>query len=323
MATRIAVKFEIERLDDSNYATWLMQIMLILMKEGTWAYVECSKTKDSFIESEKHIPSEEREKRELEWDAMMNEAYASIMMTLSPDILWEFAHYRDPRILMIEIKAKYKHSPGGTSQYLRRQMANTKLIGYGNVTVYTKRLSQLVADILHFGGKIQDDEIIHFITAGLPDDWSDISRVIRSRADLKWDSVVYQLRCYEANLRLKLGLEPDADVFVGGVLVGDIKNTTRGPVGDQRPGRHVYCTHCRLPGHSTAMCWAKRGDIVRGEPGLKAGQSKPVKLVRFALSEIRETMPDTENTNNIPSRTAKSIQPSASDFWNLDPDLLS
>lgn len=320
MATRVAVKFETEKLDDSNYATWLMQIMLILMKEGTWAYVECSKTKDSFIQSEKHQTSEEREKRELEWDAMMNEAYTSIMMTLSLDILWEFSHYRDPRILMIEIKAKYKHSAGGTSQYLRRQMANTKLIRYGNVTVYTKRLSQLVADILHFGGEIQDEEIIHFITAGLPDDWSDISRVIRSRADLKWDSVVHQLRCYETNLRLKLGLEPDADMFVGGVLVRGIKNTTTGPVGDQNPGRLAYCTHCWLPGHSTAMCWALYRDTVRGEPGLKAGQRTPIKRVRFALSEIRETMPDTESTN-IPPRTTKSVQPSASDFWNLVPDL--
>lgn len=307
MATNIAAaKFEIEKLDDSNYATWLIQMMLILIKEGSWEYVECSKTKESFLVTEKDQTREEYLKRQLEWDAMMRNAYASIMMTLSPDILWEFVHHNDPRILMIKLKAKFRHSAGGTSKYFRRQMASTKLINYGNVNDYCHRLNRLVADIVHFGGKIQDDEILHYLTTGLPDEWDDVSRVIRSRPGPKWEWVINELRSYEDLQRFKLGLGPDADLFVNG-----IKNTIRRPLGDKQFQKPQFCSNCKRPGHTIDICRVPGGV-----------QRAPAKHVSFALPGLSRGMADTQNSNSTAPRTAKAIRPSTPIVRGLHRDLL-
>lgn len=318
MATNIAIaNFKVEKLNNSNYAIWLVQIMLVLIKEGTWAYVECSKTKDSFILSGSSLTTAVFAERELEWNTMMTGAYASIIMSLSRDIYWEFVQFKDPRILMIKLKEKYLNSAGGTASYFRSLLANTSLIRLGNVATYVARLNQLISDIVHFGGTMENEERMFFLNSGLPEDWLYVSRIIAAHTNPTWEWAVQQLLEFEADERINFKLAPGADIFVDG-----LQNFTGRPVAGRKLKRVYFCSRCSRSGHSADKCWARRGDTA-GRGTWFVGQRTPNKNVNFVPLGPRRTMTDTEeNANHTTSRATKQNTESAATFQEWEQDLL-
>lgn len=246
----------IEKLNDTNFATWLIQIELILTEKDAWSYITGIESKNDFLATaEASSSAAKAAKAEKDWAKLLSSARNTIMLSLSTNLLPEFAPYKDPTDLMKHISAKYKRDLANSAQHLRARLHSSNLQQEGSVKAYVNRIKQTISDISTSGDIISESEKIYVLLQGLPHDWEAAKATIQAhdKQDFEWS--IEQLFSTEAWKMRAAGLSGDTALYANGKPFTQ-PSTRPGATGKST----VTCGNCKRFGHTKEQCYSVGGD---------------------------------------------------------------
>lgn len=243
---------QIEKLNATNFPTWLIQVQLVLMEKGSWPYVSGEKGKDDFLAKNSSITAPVSPGLEEEWKNLMTSSFTAIMLSLSTDLLAEFMEFDDPAVLLSMIKAKYK-SNMTCLVHLRANLYYTELVAEGSVKEYVKSLNHGFNSLVASGEKVSDSERLFVLLRGLPTGWASAKSTILRHPGVDYTWVVNYLTSYEGWKTEELGLNSGAN--------GRLNTTASGG-----GGKIITCRNCRRRGHCMEECWVRGGGMEGQKP---------------------------------------------------------
>lgn len=184
-----------------------------------------------------------------------------------------------------------------TRSKLKRQLFAAKLEDHADLSAYVAHHCNLHARLQTLGYTVEDEDKLHFLLEGLPDDYAPIKQVInlpRSPA-LTWDDVVKQLTDFADNPRipgcpttLRSAHAPAVNTantevcnhysrtgkckygsrckFVHVVKPNIDNNNRRPPHQSSSTSSTTVCDYCKKRGHTAQRCFKKRRDDKRPAP---------------------------------------------------------
>lgn len=246
---------QIEKLNATNFPTWLIQVQLVLMEKGSWPYVSGEKSKDDFLAKNSSITATGSPGPEEEWKNLMTSSFTAIMLSLSTDLLAEFMEFDDPAVLLGMIKAKYKSNMTYLI-HLRVNLYHTELVAEGSVKEYVKSLNHGFNSLAASGERVSESERLFVLLRGLPTGWASARSTILRHSGVDYTWVVNYLTSYEGWKAEELGLK-SGTLFANGRI-----DTSASGGGRKIP----TCRNCRRRGHCMEECWVKGGGMEGHKP---------------------------------------------------------
>jgi len=211
-----AISFE--KLTESNYQRWSVQMKSTLQRDGVWRIVsgeevEPSPPADSDADSTKRAIDIEIRNYWMRYDR----ATGTIRLGISEELLLEYMSIDDPTVIWETIRTKYKDLVKERGRNIRGQLARISLKEYGTVRAYFLQIDGLCADLAVIqGSPVSEEEKITAAMHGIPEEWNPVKTVIRGNVDYTYTDMKRQLKEYEADLQKTLAMPADAALFVNG-----------------------------------------------------------------------------------------------------------
>jgi len=270
-----AISFE--KLTESNYQRWSVQMKSTLQRDGVWRIVsgeevEPSPPADSDADSTKRVIEIEIRNYWMRYDR----ATGTIRLGISEDLLLEYMSIDDPTVILETIRTKYKDLVKERGRNIRGQLARISLKQYGTVRAYFLQIDGLCADLAVIQGSlVSEEEKITAAMHEIPEEWNPVKTVIRSNVDYTYTDMKRQLKEYEADLQKTLAMPADAALLVNGAPAKQPLFLTQRRVSVSRNGREGYrngersnrkedrrefkdvdmvCFNCDRKGHRRADC---------------------------------------------------------------------
>ena len=207
-----------EKLTETNYQRWSIQMKSTLQRDGVWRIVEGkevepSPPKDSDTDSTKRAIEADIRNYWTRYDR----ATGTIRLGISEELLLEYMSLDDPAKIWDTIRTRYKDLVKERGRNIRGQLARISLKEYGTVKAYFLQIEALCADLAVIqGSPVSEEEKITAVMHGIPEEWNPVKTVIRGNVDYTYTDMKRQLKEYEADLQKLLAMPTDAALFVNG-----------------------------------------------------------------------------------------------------------
>ncbi|XP_065058046.1 uncharacterized protein LOC135685883, partial [Rhopilema esculentum] len=168
----IGDKFEIEKLDRSNWPTWKFQMKHLLMAKDVWDHV------DGTIS----LPDDNTTSRAT-YEKAKQKAMATLVMGIQSNLIYLVTSCETPKDLWDTLKAYFERDTIANKLFLKRQYFTSKMLEGQSVQDHLKRMKE-IADKLHaLGSTVAEEEQVVALLISLPPSYTTLVTALEAKGD--------------------------------------------------------------------------------------------------------------------------------------------
>ena len=224
-------KLSITLLNESNYATWKIQVKMNLIKEDLYGFITgCEKTPKTDDSSATHNFEKRRDK-----------CLAVIVLSIDPKLLYIVGDPTDPLVVWNQLQNTFQRKTWSNKLRLRRQLYSMKLNEGGSLRVHLKSLIELFGELAVVGDAIGDEDKVINLLASLPDEYSTLVTALEALDQVpSWDVVTEKLMHMQDKVKTK---EEETALITA--------------------KKQVQCYFCKKVGHIKRNCFKYQAELAR------------------------------------------------------------
>jgi len=282
-------KMGIEKLSDTNYATWSIQMRSILVSKKLWAAVRDDPPAPA-ADAPADAPAPVHPDSE--------EALAIMCLYVGKQHLRMVAACPSARAAWEMLKDRHAASSLARQMSLRDELRRSRKGDAETVSQFVARVLELRGQLDDAGDKVDDKDIVNAIMGGLPSSYFQLITTLKYRGEeLTVSALITALQQFEQDLRRLGGDGPPqrqaAKAYAADSSSG--QSSGRTPQNRARKGKgggsssrkaNMECHYCHKPGHFAHECRKKQRDEAKGggdTPSSSANSSNPPAAAYTAL----------------------------------------
>lgn len=259
--------FNIEKLDETNYESWHIQVKSILVHQELWSVV-----------SQGVKPEERAENAALlaAWNAKDEKAMATIILSITP---MQIGHVKN----CVTSKEAWNilrdiHRPKGPVRKvtLFKQLLNMRMADGDCMQRYVCSFTSVVEKLTETGVALQDELFVIMLLASLPKSYEPLVVALESRDELP-SLTSLKVKLIEEGERKKVDKNEEGRVqaFMAhsgndgrnkySQKKGKTNNANNKNSNNNNHMKNIRCYNCKRKGHYAAQCEQKRDNDRRGE----------------------------------------------------------
>ena len=180
MATQGVPHTLVEKLNDTNYASWKYSMKLLLMDRELWSVVS-----GTLKAPEAAATATEKEK----FETKKTKALSTIGLGVSTDLHHLISDCEDPKIVWDTLKAVFEPKSRVRILQLKRKLVNIRLLEGETMTNYLGRIMTVVRDLKEADDEVKDTDVAYMMMAGLPESYDGIVVQFNTVEDSKFTSI--------------------------------------------------------------------------------------------------------------------------------------
>lgn len=244
--------YSIEKLDDSNYVSWSVQMKSVLVHAELWAITSGKQIKGEDVSAEEAAA----------FDVKDEKALASIMLCIKPS---QVNHVKQCQTAALAwSKLRQIHQPGGPARKvtLFRQLLSLRLSEGEKVQNHLNEFCDIIERLAEINVVLPDEMAVIILLASLPKSYENFVVAIESRDSLPMFTSL-KVKVLEEGARRngnEMGYPDSQQALVARARVQNSnKNNTKSPeeqkkVNNSGKKRNGKCFNCGKHGHYAAQC---------------------------------------------------------------------
>ena len=216
-------------LEGNNYATWKIQVKMLLMKENLYGIVE----------GKEAAPAATDEKGLKDFNARRDRALAIIVLSISAKLLYIIGDPDDPKKVWEKLRDTYQKKSWANKLRLKRRLYNMKLKPSESLQQHLKNFIEIFDELAVIGEALAEEDKVISLLASLPDTFSVLVTTLEAMDKVpSWEDVMERLLHENEKMTSKKESSSSEDK----VLYSKRFNNTR------------KCFECNEPGHIRKNC---------------------------------------------------------------------
>ena len=229
----------VDPLIGTNYATWKIQMRMVLMKMGVWGIVEGTEVAPRDDDTVSLHKSNERKDR----------ALATIVLAVKTNLLYLLGDPKDPVQVWSKLSNQFQKKTWANKLTLRRKLNSLKLKDQEPVQDYIKSMIEVFDELAVIGDAIDEEDRVVQTLANLPDSYSMLVTALEANAEVPKLELVTERLLHEER-KMKERASSSNNNFQGNLHTGEnallASNKTR--------SYPKTCYYCGETGHIKAFC---------------------------------------------------------------------
>ena len=187
----------IEPLKGPNYATWLVQAKMALIKDSLYNLVTGTEAApaDTATQAVKSA-----------YKVRADKALAIIVLSVDTSLLYLLENPEDPVAVWNTLSGHFRKKTWANKLQLRRKIINTRYVvtreGSSRIDSHIKIMSEIFSELTAVGDVISQEDRVVYLLASLPDEFSVLVTALEASKDVPdWETVLERLRFEELKVR--------------------------------------------------------------------------------------------------------------------------
>jgi hypothetical protein len=234
----------IEKLDGDNYATWKLDMKMVLMNLELWGIVDGSE------------PCPNDAEDALSWAKKDGKALSTIYLSTKRSEKNDLSECKTSAEAWKKLSNVYEKKGLQTQILLSRNFLNSKYLETDTMKSYISRVMAIVEQMNAIGAKVGDKEIAFTLLRGLPKSYDSLIMSLESREDELTTEYVRKRLMEEEDRRKEDHAESSNTQESAFISKGPRVTRTEQHKGRGR-GNNFSCFHCGKKGHKIADCYKR------------------------------------------------------------------
>ena len=216
-----------------NYATWKMQCMMALKKEGVWRIVSGTEAPPA-----EDAAADTRE----QYVGRRDKALATIVLSVDPSLLYLLGNPVDPVAVWRKLEEQFQKKSWVNRLNLRRKLHSLILKDGDSVQEHVKTMLETFNQLSIVGDTITDEDRVVYLLASLPKSFSTLVTALESNPVVPDMEIVIERLMHEERKFKNYGVSSESES--DGALADKHKVASKGP----------RCFECHRFGHIQRYC---------------------------------------------------------------------
>ena len=213
-------------LTDQNYATWKIQLKMLLIRDNLFKIVDGTES----------APTGEQDL--VKFNSRRDKALSHIVLAIDPKLLYLVGDPTDPAVVWKTLQDTFQKKTWANKLSLKRKLYNLKLDNKGDLQSHLKQLIEIYDELAVIGEKIDDEDKVINLLASLPNRFSTLVTALEASENVPTWAVVTERLLHEDN---KFKSKDDRNEKV----LFSKKNNS---------GKEYSCYECGEPNHIRKNC---------------------------------------------------------------------
>ena len=277
-------RYQIEKLNGSNYLVWAKSVELVLRSKKLWGYVEGKKML---------APTANDDEKE-SFEQENQQALAEILLNIEPRYAVSVIAKASPMEAWDTLSKMNKSQAKATQATLRRKLLSTRKEDSQSIQQFGNSITKIENELASSGYTVSSFDKCFALLEGLPASYDTIRTVLREKEDVSFEEMVGKLEAREEELKQK-GTVGTQNASEGEKV--QALTTSSGGV-KQRKGKKGRCHFCKKKGHYKADSNNYKPHLAkehtRNRNGADSSSSNEVHIALLSSSsggKIRESTP--------------------------------
>ena len=136
-------------LNESNFATWKIQIKMALIREELW----------SFVAGDLELPKSQESKEYRAMSSRRDKALSIIVMAIEPKLLYLIGDPVDPKIVFEKLCNVFQRKSWANKLRLRKRLYSLKLEESSKVHEHLKNFTEIFNELAVLGDVLEDEDL--------------------------------------------------------------------------------------------------------------------------------------------------------------------
>ena len=169
----IGDKFEIEKLNRSNWPTWKFQMKHLLMAKELWEYVEGTA----------RSPDADSDGAQARYEKDKQKAMGTLVMGIQSNLIYLVTSCTTPKDLWDTLKAQFERNTLANKLFLKRQYFTTKMKEGQSVQDHFKNMKEIVDKLAALGSEVAEEEQVVALLISLPSSYTTLVTGLEAKGD--------------------------------------------------------------------------------------------------------------------------------------------
>jgi hypothetical protein len=165
-------KWEIEKLDGSNWSTWKFQMKHLLMAKEVWGHVDGTLVRPA-----------DGANAQAKFDKDVQKTMATLVIGVHSSIVYLVTACETPKDLWDTLKVQYERNTLANKLFLKKQYFTTKMREGQSVTAHLKVMKEITDKLAALGAAVADDEKVVALLISLPPSYETLVTALEAKGD--------------------------------------------------------------------------------------------------------------------------------------------
>lgn len=227
-------KWDVEKLDESNWSTWKFQMKHLLMAKEVWGHV------DGTVVQPENDPAAQASFAKCKQKAM-----ATLVMGISSSLIYLITSCDNPKDIWDTLRAQFERNTLANKLFLKRQYFTTKMKENQSLDAHLRNMKELTDKLATLGSAVEEEEQVVALLISLPPSYETLVTALEAKDDLSLTFLHQSLINEEQKRRASRGgvasrgIDRDAALNVDKVKSQPFKGK---------------CFKCHRQGHKSSQC---------------------------------------------------------------------
>ena len=227
-------------LNDKNYATWKLQMKMLLIKEDLFSLVDGTET----------VPAEGATPAAVStYNKKKSKTLANLVLAVDPKLLYLLGDPTDPREVWQKLENTFQMKTWSNKLRLKKKLYNMKLESGENLQEHLKSFIELFDELSILGDPVSEEDRVINLLASLPDQFSTLVTALEAQEKVPtWDIVTQRLLHED----IKKSESKNNNGNQAQALAAVKKSYS---------GNGKVCYYCNKPGHFKKNCFKYKNSL--------------------------------------------------------------
>ena len=168
----ISDKWEIEKLDRSNWPTWSFQMKHLLMAKEVWEHVDGT------------APSPGNDlSAQASYEKTKQKAMATLVMGIKANLIYLVTSCTTPKDVWDTLRAQFERNTMANKLFLKRQYFTTKMREGNSVQDHLKCMKEISDKLAALGSAVAEEEQVVALLISLPPSYATLVTALEAKGD--------------------------------------------------------------------------------------------------------------------------------------------